>query len=258
MPKDSPPVFGEQKTSTECSSADLVLLRQLAEEDGAVAQFLGEPAPLLVHVAGPADEQPQAGPGGREELEGAQQDRQALARLVHPAEETDRPALARPAVERLGVPVAAGGHPVGDQHRVAAQVLDERRPRRLGHRDPAVDLLKRGAEHRLGGEQHPGLAHRGVHGRHDRAGRHPAGEQRQRRHRRLVHVQHVEIAVAEPAADPAGRQRAEREPGHRAVVRHRHRPARWGRRRAAAAGPRRRARSPRRRGRARSAPRPGP
>ena len=60
------------------------------------------------------------------------------------------------------------GDPVGDQHGVAAQVLDERRPGRLGDRDPAVDLLKRGAEHRLGGEQHPGLAHRGVHGRHDR------------------------------------------------------------------------------------------
>ena len=81
--------------------ADLVLLRHLAEEDGAVAQVLGEPVPLLVGVAGAGDKQPQPRPAGREQLERLEQDRQALARLVHPAEEADRAAGPRPAVERL-------------------------------------------------------------------------------------------------------------------------------------------------------------
>ena len=41
---------------------------------------------------------------------------------------------------------------------------------------------------------------------------------------RLVHVQHVERAPGQPAAHPGGRDRAERDPGHRPVVRQRHRP----------------------------------
>jgi hypothetical protein len=178
---------------------------------------------VFVDVAGAGDEQPQARAVRGEQPEGTQQDLEALARLVHPAQEPDRAARARPAVEGFGVQVAARGDPVGDQHGVAAQVLDERRPGRFGDRDPAVDLLKRRAEHGLGGEQPPGLAHRGVHRRHDGAGGYPAGEQRQRGHRGLMHVQHVEVAVAQPAADPVRRQRAECQPGHRPVVRDRHR-----------------------------------
>ena len=39
---------------------------------------------------------------------------------------------------------------------------------------------------------------------------------------RLVDVDHVEVAVVQPAAHPGGGQEAEVQPGHRAVVRHRH------------------------------------
>ena len=48
---------------------------------------------------------------------------------------------------------------------------------------------------------------------------HHEGEERQARRGRLVDVQDVEVALAQPAADPRQRHRPERQPGHRAVVR---------------------------------------
>ena len=55
----------------------------------------------------------QPGALGTEDLERLQQHRQALAGLVHPAQEPDGPAATGPARQRLGRGrVAAGGHPV--------------------------------------------------------------------------------------------------------------------------------------------------
>ena len=102
---------------------------------------------------------------------------EALARLVHPAQEAERAARARPAGQRIGLLEPAHRDPVRDQDSVAAEVLDQRRPRRLGHRDPAADLLQRRLQDRLGHVQRARPRDGGVHGRHDRPVGDPAGQQ---------------------------------------------------------------------------------
>ena len=116
-------------------------------------------------------------------------------------------------------------HAVRDDHRVAAEVLDLQPAGDVGDRDPAGDLLqprpqtvpkppatatgssRRGRWRRSG----PSAI---MQASSDRLG--GAGS---------CTCTHVEVALAQPAADPGGRHRAELQPGHRAVVRDRHGPA---------------------------------
>ena len=206
--------------------ADLVLLADLPEQHHPVAQFGGHPVQHLLGIGSPScDEQTQPRPLRAEDFERLEQHGQALTRFVHAAEEADRAAGSRPARQRVGLAVAAGGHAVRDDHGVAADMLDQRVTRGLGHRYPAVDLLHPGAHHRVGDQQHARARDGGMERRDDRAGGHPAGQQGQARDLGLVHVQHVEAAVLDPAPHPAHRQEAERQARHRAVVGHGHRPA---------------------------------
>ena len=125
------------------------------------------------------------------------------------------------------------------------------------HRDAGAELLQRRLQDRRGRGHRARARRRGVERADHRADARPAGEQRQARRGRLVHVQDVEVALAQPAAHPRGGHGAERQPGDRAVVRHGH--GAPGRRRRTAAARRRRrpGRAPRPRARARSASRRG-
>ena len=225
MPNDSPPVFGEQNTSTECSTRTLSSSLTCPSSATRSRRSAGTRC-RTSSASRPAGHQ-EAQPGSlrAEDLERLEQHGQALARLVQPAQEADGATRAGPAGQRLGLAVAAGGHAVGDDDRVAADVLDQRGAGRLGDRDPAVDLLQRGPQHRIGDHEHPRARDRGVHGGHDRTRGHPAGQQGQAGDAGFVDVQHVEPALVEPAPDPAHRQEAERQPGHRPVIGHGHRTA---------------------------------
>src|SRR5690606_878583 len=114
---------------------------------------------------------------------------------------------------------------VGDHDRVAAQVLDEGAPGVLADRDPRADLLQGGLEDRVRRDHRARARVGGVERGDDRALRGPAGQQAQRGRGGLVDVDDVEGALVQPAPYPGGRQEAEVQPGHGAVVRHWYRAA---------------------------------
>src|ERR1039457_5181426 len=166
---------------------------------------------------------PRAPPAPRPPANGAPLPHPRPAPPAGQGRRTPPPAPPRPAPARRGPPllIPAPGHAVGDEPRAPAGVLDQGGARRLGYGYPSVDLLQGGPQGRGGGVHHPRPRRGGVHGGHNRAVRDPAGQQRETRSGGLVHVQHVERALLDPPPHPAGRQEAEREPGHRAVVRDR-------------------------------------
>ena len=100
-------------------------------------------------------------------------------------------------------------HAVRDDHRVAAEVLDLHPAGEVGHRDPAADPLQPGPHDWPPGRQELRPGGGGVEGGHDRPLGDHADQQRHRRRRRLVHVDDVEVPVAQPAAHAGGRHRAE-------------------------------------------------
>ena len=112
---------------------------------------------------------------------------------------------------------------VGDDHRIATEVLDHHQPGRLRNRDAGVELLDRRSQH-AAGQLHGSRPGRGrVEGGDDRLIGRPQGQQRDARRHRLVQVQQVERVLAEPAPDPGGAQRSEVHPSHGSVVAHRNR-----------------------------------
>ena len=104
-------------------------------------------APRRRRCRPPAVGRPGAGHDGAHRLE---QDRQALAGLVVAAEEADGRAVHATGAARQRRALGEGGdvHPVGDDHRVAAEVLDLNPPGEVGDRDPAADLLQPAADDR--------------------------------------------------------------------------------------------------------------
>ena len=75
---------------------------------------------------------------------GVEQHRQTLARLVEAAQEADRRPVDTPPETGKRRALREGGdvHAVGDDHRVAAEVLDLHPPREVGHRDAPADPLQ--------------------------------------------------------------------------------------------------------------------
>ena len=189
-------------------------------------------------VAAAGDEQPQAR---------ARRQRPAAARRAAPA----GPCAAR----RCGrgtrssvparCPATAAGRgagepvdvdPVGDDHRVAAEVVDDGAPGVLGDRDPAADLLQRGLQQRVGRRHRP----RAQVWRCGRSPRSARAAAQQASSDRLGDAGSCRCRTSNSPSrshrpHPGGGQRAEGEPGHRAVVADRDRAARRRRRRAAAA-----------------------
>ena len=114
-------------------------------------------------------------------------------------------------------------HAVRDDHRVAAEVLDLHAAGEVRDRDPAADPLQPRPHHRA--PARPAHFDRVV-AAWKVATIGPLAIMQtssdDRRRRRLVHVDDVEAPLAQPAAHPRGRHRAELHAGHRAVVRDRH------------------------------------
>ncbi len=154
-----------------------------------------------------------------------EQDRHALARLVVAAQEQHRLARPRIPVQQRRRGQRSHVDPVGDLHRVGPQRLHLPAPGQVGHRDAADDLLVPGPQQALEDRQRQRFGGRGVKRRHDRALGHPQGPHRQAGRIRFVQVQHVEVAVGQPAPDPAVHRRAELQPRHRPVVGNRDGPA---------------------------------
>ncbi len=201
--------------------ARLVLVADHAEELDAGAQLSREGLHRLLLVAAPGDQQPGLRARGEDLRQGLHEHRQPLAGLVDAPDEADRVAL--PLGLGLGLGEEVDVDAVRDHHRVPAEVLHQRAPGVLAHRDPRADLLQGGLEDRVRGDHGPGARVGRVERGDDRALRRPAGQQAQRGRRRLVDVDHVERAVVQPPAHPGRREEAEVQPGHRAVVRHRNR-----------------------------------
>ncbi len=202
----------------------LVRLGDLAEE-GDSARLPPAAGRRSSGSPGPATSRRRPGRSAASRRERVEQDREALARLGEPAEEADRagrPRASRAAARRRrsGPPRPRWGSPTRRRRGappvpVRARSLTAIRAVILSRtswsspwaaaiaRDRVIAVWKvattgpRGVEH---------------------------GEHRQARRDRLVDVQHVEVAGGQPAAYPGGRDRAERQPGDRAVVPDRYRP----------------------------------
>ena len=160
---------------------------------------------------------------------GVEQHGQALAGLVETAEEHQplETGRGRTDLRHVGGVGCCGilrdAHAVGDEHRVAAELLDLPAPRHLRHGDAAADALQHRPQQGRGQLQRQRLRRRRVVRGHDGAHRGAHGEHGVARRIRLVDVQHVEVAVGDPAPDLPRRHGAERQPRHRPVVRDRDR-----------------------------------
>ena len=168
------------------------------------AASLGQLVQLLVGVAWAGDEQPQAGPLRAPRISKAFSStaRPLRGSSIRPRKPIAPPA-SRPAVQRVRVPVAAVSPP-----RWGSARRRRRGARRTSSAPPRRPRSgRRSSPARCGAPAGWRAARRdlriavctvatiGPDG-------HPAGQQRQRRHGRLVHVQHVEVAVARASGGP--------------------------------------------------------
>ena len=123
--------------------------RDPAEEPQRAGQFGAGELPQFLLVAAAGDQQLQVRPGRHHQPQRVQQHRHALAGLVEPADEADGAAGPRVAGQRLRAGEELHVDPVGDDHRVAAEVLDLHLPGQFADRDPAGDLLQERLQHPL-------------------------------------------------------------------------------------------------------------
>ena len=209
MPKLSPPVFGahvdvDAAQHTRALSASLTRpsITTRARDVGGSSSRASSPSPR------PATSSRSPGAARR----AAGNASSSTGRPLRGSSKRPRKPIVPPSPGQPGSGSASANRrhvdPVGDHHRVAAEVLDHDLPGRRGHRDPAGELLQHGLQRAVGRRQHPRAGRRGVEGRDHRAVGERTREQRQARRGRLVHVQHVELALAQPAADPGRRERA--------------------------------------------------
>ena len=205
--------------------ARLVLLAHQSEECDAGSDIRSEGVVKLLDVTRPGDEQPQARMPSSDLRQRIEQHRQTLARLIYATDEEQRSALAGPPRQRLCVTEQRAVDTVGDEYGVTAHVLDQRLTRGLAHRDARRHLLQGGLRDRVHGRKGTGSLHRRVPRGHNRSACSPAREDRDAGCQRLMDVQHVEVAAAQPLADPARGARPKRDLGLRAVVGHRERRA---------------------------------
>ena len=214
MPKLSPPSDGAQSRSASCSRrhfsssltrpSDLDAVRRRAGS-GATSS---RPAPATVRRASTS--------GAAQRLEGAQQHRQALA-LLGAADEQQ---VAAVVVGPAGRPRPRRGRRRSARSGSGRRRSARRPARRLGHRDPHVELVVEppGAEQR-GQRSSWEPASWSRRGRCRPAGCAPTRSANQLTTRRvgLVHVHHVVAADAQLAAEGGRPCRADREVRDRAV-----------------------------------------
>ena len=215
MPNDSPPSDGAASTSAACSAACFSASGDAAEDRHALA--LDEQR-LDLGLRRADDGQP-GGHVRAQRLEGAQQDRQALA-LDRLADEHDLERLARHPPARLGHATGRQRDAVGDDPVLAAVEAPAGPGRRLRDRDPraeAIDLAAR-AEQRADRVRDPRLGvavERADERRVGRRQRVPADDGRDR----LVQVDDVELAGAQLAPQRGDGARRRRQVGDGAVGR---------------------------------------
>ena len=173
----------------------LVGLVDHAEERDPIAHRRRHPLRRLLDIARTRYEQADARMVRSNARQRIQEDVQPLARFVDAPEKAERATRTRPPRHGRRGREAPDRHPVGDQHCIAAKMLDEGAARVLGHRDACTDLLQHRLQDRVRGAHGARPLHRGVERPHDRALGRPAGEHRQARRCGLVHVQHVELTL---------------------------------------------------------------
>ena len=226
----------------------LVRLGDQAEEGDPVAQLGRHVLDSVVRVARPGHQQPQPGPVRRRAPRTRRAAREALARLGEPAEEAER--AAAPGAHSPGQP-GSGSAPA---NRATATPLgiSTAPPSRCSTctlRASALTAIRAVIRSSTSwstpcaAAQRPGPGHRGVEGGHHRAAGGQHGQQRQARRERLVHVQHVEVALGAASAAPGRPRPARRRAGPPNRCTAPAPPARPAPRTAAAASPRRPARA---------------
>ena len=151
----------------------------------------------------------------------AQQDIEALARFIQPAQEDNfqgiAEGLSRAAAPCLGVDRRI--HAVGNKDRVSAQLLHLPPPRHIGYRDAAADLFQEGNEERFGQGQHQGARRGSVIRRHQRALGHGQRGHGKARGVRLMDVQDIEVALLDELLYLACDVGSHGQARHRTVIR---------------------------------------
>ena len=130
MPKLSPPVFGRDVDVHGGKHSGLVLVADQPEEGArGRAMLAGRSSRTSSTSPGPATRSCTSGARATIAGRAAEQDRQTLARLVDAPEEPQPAPPSAPGQPASRFAPAEGPqrHPVGDQDRVATEVLDERR-----------------------------------------------------------------------------------------------------------------------------------
>ena len=159
------------------------------------------------------------GEAGRDLRQRPHQYVHALAWLVIAAQEKHCLTCPRVALQHRRPGKGPDIDAVGNLDRVGSECLHLPAPGQLGDRDPADDLFVPRAQHRLKDAQRQRLRGRRVEGSDDRALGHHKRQHGQTRRVGFMQVQHIEVAVDQPAPGLGIGGRAEPQPRDRTVVR---------------------------------------
>ena len=199
MPKDSPPVCGHVDA---CSGQQgLLFLVANASQEGHGITEASHGLATIGGVSAPGNQETSAREAREHALDRANENAQALARLVEAPQEHDDRAIrsGHPLHKRRRCAERGRLHPVRNDDGVPTVMLDECAPRLLGDGDPHADALHVQPHGRRGN----GAGNRAAQRRVERANQRGArGYRRGHRHRRddgLVDVHDIEVVLGEPA-----------------------------------------------------------